>query len=103
MKTVSVRLPDQLIAEIERESRERKRSMSDIVRERLREGARPKRNRSSRLDKIADLIGSVDGLPAGLSAQKKRRLKAMGYGQKRTRRRRFLVENHARSGRRRRH
>jgi hypothetical protein len=29
----------------------------------------------------ADLIGLVDGLPADLSARKKRYLKGMGYGQ----------------------
>ena len=34
---------------------------------------------------IADLIGSVDGLPADLSARKKSRLKATGYGRKRPR------------------
>jgi hypothetical protein len=32
---------------------------------------------------IADLIGSVNGLPSDLSARKKHYLKAMGYGQKR--------------------
>jgi hypothetical protein len=38
-----------------------------------------------RLDAIADLIGSVAGLPADLSARKKHYLKATGYGQKRVR------------------
>jgi hypothetical protein len=33
---------------------------------------------SKPLDAIADLIGSVDGLPADLSARKKRYLKAQG-------------------------
>ena len=34
---------------------------------------------------IADLIGSVDGLPADLSTRKKRYLRATGYGRKRLR------------------
>jgi Arc/MetJ-type ribon-helix-helix transcriptional regulator len=85
MKTLTVRLPEPLVAEIELESRGRKCSKSDIVRERLQRAARPSRHRSTPLDAIADLIGSVDGLPANLSARKKRYLKATGYGQKRAR------------------
>jgi Arc/MetJ-type ribon-helix-helix transcriptional regulator len=84
MKTLTVRLPEPLVAEIEVESRGRGCSKSDIVRERLQRAARPKR-RQYTLDAIADLIGSVDGLPADLSARKKRYLKATGYGQKRAR------------------
>ena len=56
-----------------------------IVRERLQRAARPTRRQSTPLDTIADLIGSVDGLPADLSARKKRYLKVTGYGQKRAR------------------
>ena len=37
------------------------------------------------LQAIADLIGSVAGLPADLSAGKKRYLRATGYGRKRPR------------------
>ena len=85
MKTLTVRLPEPLVAEIEVESRGRKCSKSDVVRERLQRAVRPVRRRSQPLDAIADLIGSVDGLPADLSGQKKRYLKATGYGQKRTR------------------
>jgi hypothetical protein len=81
MKTITVRLPEPLVAEIEAESRGRKCSKSDIVRERLQQVGR---NRPSRLplDAIADLIGSVAGLPADLSARKKRYLKTTGYGRK---------------------
>jgi Arc/MetJ-type ribon-helix-helix transcriptional regulator len=85
MKTLTVRLPEPLVAEIETESRGRKCSKSDIVRERLQRAARSARHRSTPLDAIADLVGSVDGLPADLSAKKKRYLKATGYGQKRAR------------------
>jgi Arc/MetJ-type ribon-helix-helix transcriptional regulator len=85
VKTLTVRLPEPLVAEIDMESRGRGCSRSDIVRERLQRAARPARHRSAPLDVIADLIGSVDGLPADLSARKKRYLKATGYGQKRPR------------------
>ena len=85
MKTLTVRLPEPLVAEIEVESRGRGCSKSDIVRERLQRAARPKPHQSTLLDAIADLIGSADGLPDDLSARKKRYLKATGYGQKRPR------------------
>jgi hypothetical protein len=81
VKTLTVRLPDTLVADIEAESRARKVSKSDIVRERLASATIP---RPSSLDDIADLIGSVDGLPADLSTNIKRYLKA-GYGRKRSR------------------
>ncbi|MGH9197594.1 MAG: hypothetical protein ACRD1T_17855 [Acidimicrobiia bacterium] len=85
MKTLTIRLPEPLVTEIEAESRERKCSKSDVVRERLQRATRPTRRQSTPLDAIADLIGSVDGLPSDLSAHKKRYLKATGYGQKRAR------------------
>lgn len=84
MKTLTVRLPEPLVADIEAESRGRKISKSDVVRERL---ARPprQRRRTAALHAIADLIGSVDGLPADLTKRKKEYLDATGYGQKRPR------------------
>ena len=82
MKTLTVRLPEALVAQIESESRERKLSKSDIVRERLSLVAGARRRPVS-LDATADLVGSVDGLPNDLSARKKKRLKATGYGRKR--------------------
>lgn len=84
MKTLTVRLPEALAAEIEAESRERQRSKSDVVRERLSLAARARSGRAPP-DAIADLVGSVDGLPADLSARKKAYLKATGYGRKRAR------------------
>lgn len=84
MKTLTVRLPEALVAEIEAESRERQRSKSDVVRERLSLAARP-RSRSARGHALADLVGSVDGLPPDLSRRKKAYLKTTGYGRKRAR------------------
>lgn len=85
MKTLTVRLPEAIVAQIEAESRGRKLSKSDIVRERLSLVPRRSRRRRAPLDAIADLVGSVEGLPADLSARKKAYLKAAGYGQKRGR------------------
>jgi Arc/MetJ-type ribon-helix-helix transcriptional regulator len=84
MKSLTVRLPEPLVADIEAESRGRKISKSDVVRERLALAPR-KRRRTPSLNTIADLIGSVDNLPTDLSARKKQYLQDTGYGQKRHR------------------
>ena len=84
MKTLTVRLPEPLVADIEAESRGRQISKSDVVRERLERAPR-KRRRAASLNAIADLIGSVGGLPADLTARKKEYLRDTGYGQKRSR------------------
>ena len=81
MKTLTVRLPEALVAQIEAESRERKLSKSDVVRERL---ASATQQSPLSFAAIADLAGSVDGLPADLSANVKHYLRA-GYGRKRPR------------------
>ena len=84
MKTLTVRLPEALVAQIDAESRHRKVSRSDVVRERLRAGRRSGRWAAA-LDGILDLIGCVDGLPADLSARTKHYLNVTGYGRKRRR------------------
>lgn len=85
MKTFTVRLPEALVAQIEAESRRRRLSKSDVVRERLSVSANGRSRTGSALDSIADLIGSVDTLPADLSTNTKGYLKATGYGSKRPR------------------
>ena len=57
MKTLTVRLPEALVAQIEAESRRRKLSKSDVVRERLAGAERPRRRRPASLDAIADVVG----------------------------------------------
>jgi Arc/MetJ-type ribon-helix-helix transcriptional regulator len=84
MKTLTVRLPEPLVVEIEATARERKISKSDVVRERLQRAPKARR-RAASLDAIADPIGSVDDLPADLSARKKAYLRATSYGRKRPR------------------
>ncbi len=84
MKTLTVRLPEDLIAQIETESRRRRLTKSDVVRERLTETKKSRGNRSALLDAVADVIGSVDQLPRDLSARKKKYLRSTGYGDKRS-------------------
>jgi len=57
VKTLTVRLLEELVVEIEAESRARKLSKSDVVRERLASRPRSPRRRAS-LDSIRDLVGS---------------------------------------------
>jgi hypothetical protein len=82
VKTLTVRLPDDLAARIEAESRERQVTKSDVVRERLEAGegygARP-----ALADVLSDVIGAVDGLPEDLSARRQHYLSATGYGKRR--------------------
>jgi Arc/MetJ-type ribon-helix-helix transcriptional regulator len=85
MKTLTVRLPEALVAQIEAESRRRKLSKSDVVRERLTGAETPHGQPPASLDAIADIVGSVDGLPRDMSAGKKKYLKSTGYGDKRAR------------------
>ena len=84
MKSLTVRLPEPLVADIEADRAGGGVSKSDVVRERLEHAPR-KRRRAASLDAVADLIGSVDGLPRGLAARKKEYLRDTGYGQKRPR------------------
>lgn len=84
MKTLTVRLPQSLAADIESEARGRGIPKSDVVRQRL-QLAGGAVSPSVSLQAIADLIGSVDGLPNDLSIEKKRYLKTTGYGRKRSR------------------
>jgi hypothetical protein len=74
MKTLTVRLPDVLVAEIERESQVRRVSKSDVVRERLRQPQSAARAGGSMMGLCGDLLGSVRGLPADLSSNKKKYL-----------------------------
>src|ERR1700704_357278 len=68
MKSLTVRLPEPLVADIEAESRGRKISKSDVVRERLERAPRQRR-RTASLPPIADLIGSGGGPPPGSTCE----------------------------------
>ena len=84
-KTLTVRLPESLVAAIDAESRRRGLTRSDVVRERLESAQGATRASGSSLDGIADLIGAADGLPADMSGRHKAYLKATGYGRTRPR------------------
>jgi Arc/MetJ-type ribon-helix-helix transcriptional regulator len=79
MKSLTIRLPDSLVADIEGESRARSVSRSEVVRERLRQPTRAAAAETSMRALIGDLIGSVrnDGLPTDLSSNKKKYLPAL--------------------------
>lgn len=81
MKTLTIRLPEPMAADIEAESRARRISKSDVVRERLKRAKKPKRPAS--LEAISDLIGASDDLPSDLSARVDYYLKKTGYGRNR--------------------
>lgn len=84
MKSVTVRLPERLDAELEAESRVRRISKSDVIRERLQHA--PDQSHNDPLASIRDLIGSVeDDLPSDLSARKNHYLKALISAKKRPR------------------
>jgi ribbon-helix-helix CopG family protein len=77
MKTLTVKLPDPLFAEIASAAKARRISKSAIVRERLtRSGA----TRNSLWSRMEDLAISRDSLPADLSSNKSR---MKGYGKNR--------------------
>jgi len=84
MKKFTVRLPQPVVAQIEAESRRRKVPKSEVVRERLTRADKVPRGKQS-LDLIADLIGSVDGLPRDLSKRTKSYLRSANGGRKRVR------------------
>lgn len=73
------------MTEIEAEALERTCAKSDVVRDRLQRGAGLTSNSSAGLSLIADLIGSVDDLPADMSGRRKTYLKTTGYGKTRNR------------------
>lgn len=83
MKTIAVRLSESSAAEIAAEARARGISRSEVIRERLDRAATP--GATDTLSGIADLIGSVDGLPADLSARTKAYLREALHDRKRPR------------------
>lgn len=80
MKTVTVKIPAPLFAEIERTARARNVATSEIVRERLERAEKATPSLWSRME---DLVIEDDPLPADLSSNKKHLGK---YGKNRSRR-----------------
>lgn len=82
MKTLTVKLPDALFAEIASDAQARNVPKSEIVRERLsRKPAVTKRARGSLWSRMNDLVIPSDTLPADLSSNKAH---LSGYGKNRS-------------------
>jgi len=67
MKTLTVKIPDSLLAEIASDAKARKTTKSEIVRERL---ARAGSTGTSLWSRMEDLVIERDSLPADLSSNK---------------------------------
>ncbi len=65
MQTISLKISDELLAELERAAKAKRVTKSEIVRESLETALRPRaRSRTaSSFDLAADLAGSIKGLP----------------------------------------
>jgi predicted transcriptional regulator len=70
MQTISLKLPDDLLAELEREAKARRVTKSSLVRESLEAALRrkPGRRSASCYDLACDLAGSLKGLPRDLAS-----------------------------------
>jgi len=78
MKTISLRLPDRLHAQVEREAKRRRKSKSAVIREAVERTLKPDarvsggrgKRRPTVLELAGDLLGSVEG-PDDLSTNPK--------------------------------
>jgi hypothetical protein len=74
MQTISLKLPDDLVAELEREAKARRVTKSAVIRESLETALRPRtrgRHPLSCFDLASDLAGSLKGLPRDLAQNPK--------------------------------
>lgn len=82
MKTLTIKVPDELFAEISRAAEIRKIPKSAIARERLQEKSKTAGTaRVSLWDRMEDLVIPSDSLPKDLSTNKNH---LAGYGQNRS-------------------
>ncbi|MBI2318021.1 MAG: ribbon-helix-helix protein, CopG family [Betaproteobacteria bacterium] len=79
LRTVTVKLQDRLLADIEAEARARRISRSDVVRERLE---KPGFSKGSLWDRMQDLVIGDDAAPVDLASNEAR---LRGYGRSRHR------------------
>ena len=73
MRTISVKLPDELLAQLANEAKARRVTKSSLVRESLVKGLHeePSTSAGSYYDLARDLAGSVKGLPKDLDSNPK--------------------------------
>jgi hypothetical protein len=82
MKTLTIKVPDALFAEIASAAQTRKVPKSEIVRERLTsKSAVARTNKASLWSRMEDLVIRTDSLPTDLSSNKAH---LKGYGKKRS-------------------
>ena len=70
MKTLTVKIPDAVLAEINAVAKARNLPRSEIVRERLARKQAANRTKGSLWDRMEDLVIQSDALPADLSSNK---------------------------------
>jgi len=72
MQTISLKLPDDLLADLDKEAKARRVTRSGVVRESLQRTLRRQtRSRLSCYELARDLAGSVKGLPRDLATNPK--------------------------------
>lgn len=72
MQTISLKLPEDLLADLKREAKARRVSKSVLVRESVEKALRrPSRRGASCYDLARDLAGTVKGLPRDLATNPK--------------------------------
>ena len=82
MKTLTIKVPDELFAEIASAAQTRKIPKSEIVRERLLgKAAATRASKTSLWSRMEDLVIPADSLPVNLSSNKAH---LKGYGKKRS-------------------
>lgn len=85
MQTLVLRIPDDLARELEAEAKKTHRTKSEVARRRLIGAGSQSPDAATGFELIADLIGTVEGGPADMSARKKDYLKTTNYGKSRHR------------------
>jgi hypothetical protein len=86
MRTLVLRIPDEMAADLEAEARRLNSTKSAVARARLGAARETGSAPGSGFDLIADLIGTDSGGPADLSARTKHYLKQTGFGREKPRR-----------------
>ena len=85
MQTLVLRIPDDLAGELDAEAKKSHLTKSEVARRRLIAAGAQSHDTASGFELIEDLIGTVEGGPADMSARKKEYLKTKDYGKSRHR------------------
>jgi hypothetical protein len=69
MGQISLRLPDALLAELDRQAHQRRRRRSDLIREILEQHVRVSATPDHPYSRVKDLVGMLSGGPPDLGAK----------------------------------